>query len=526
MTFSFNLIDRPWLSCLWLDGRAEELSLREVFAQANQLADVRGDTPPETAALYRLLLAILYRAFDTPTADHWQRWKEFWRAGTWDSARLEAYLAQSHPAFDLFDAHRPFWQAPNLESRIETVSSLRAHLASGADATWFDHTTEASGYPMTAAQAARALVAIQAFGLAGTKPPKFFNNAPCARGVVFVVKGHTLFETLMLNLFDPNLPTYGLKRKAGDDRAIWEVTEPFSKSPKRPYGYLDYLTWPNRRVLLLTEDGITVRKMRYEPGIKVEVDVFNPMMHWEAANKKGKKTEDGKKAISHYALPFRLEKAYWRDSVALLAAARFSSSDPAQSKPPAAFNWIDNLIADRVLSNTHALRYDALGMCTKSGQDKTYFYRAETMPLPLAYLNHDRADELVGKLGNAMETANQVRLKLYFAIELLAELVLSPTADQKSGRKPDGKDVNNLLTAWDAETFFWSGLERPFRELLTTLPDEPEKARDSWRTTLGRRARQAFDRAALAAGTSPRAHKAVAQAEAKLNFGLKDVLNT
>jgi CRISPR system Cascade subunit CasA len=523
MTFSFNLIDRPWLPCLWLDGRAEELSLRDVFTHAMQLADVRGDTPPETAALYRLLLAILYRAFDEP--NRWlKQWEGFWRAGIWDTARLEAYLTQVQPAFDLFDPHRPFWQAPNLESRIETVSSLRAHLASGADATWFDHTTEASGYPMTAAQAARALVAIQAFGLAGTKGPTMsFNNAPCSRGVVFVVKGQTLFKTLMLNLFDPNLPGYGLKRATGDDRAIWEVTKPFAKSPKRPYGYLDYLTWPNRRVLLLTEDGATVREMRYEPGIKVEVDVFNPMMHWEAANKKGKKTDDGKKAISHYALPFRLEKAFWRDSVALLAAARFGSSDPAQSKPPAAFNWIDNLIADGVLSNTHALRYEALGMCTKSGQDKTYFYRAETMPLPLAYLNHDQADELVGKLGNAMKTANQVEKRLYFALNLLAELVLSPTADQKSGRKPDGKDVNNLLKGWDAETFFWNGLERPFQELLITLPDEPDKARDAWHTTLGRRARQAFDRAALAAGTSPRAHKAIAQAEAKLNFGLKDV---
>ncbi|MGQ0600832.1 MAG: type I-E CRISPR-associated protein Cse1/CasA, partial [Anaerolineales bacterium] len=299
MTFSFNLIDRPWLPCLWLDGRAEELSLRDVFTHITQLADVRGDTPPETAALYRLLLAILYRAFDAPNADRWlKQWKEFWRAGMWDTARLEAYLAQSRPAFDLFDAQRPFWQAPNLESRVETVSSLRAHIAAGADATWFDHTTEVSGYPMTAAQAARALVAIQAFGLAGTKGPTMsFNNAPCSRGVVFVVKGNTLFETLMLNLFDPDLPYYGLKREAGDDHAIWEATKPFAKSPKRPYGYLDYLTWPNRRVRLLTEDGATVREMCYEPGIKVEMDVFNPMLYWEVASKKKKDSDDGKKAI-------------------------------------------------------------------------------------------------------------------------------------------------------------------------------------------------------------------------------------
>ena len=166
-----------------------------------------------------------------------------------------------------------------------------------------------------------------------------FNNAPCSRGVVFVVKGNTLFETLMLNLFDPDLPYYSLRRKTADDRAIWEVAKPFTKSPKRPYGYLDYLTWPNRRVLLLTEDGATVREMRYEPGIKVEADVSNPMMYWEVPNNKGKNTGTGKKAISHFPLVFYREKAFWRDSVALLAAARLSGSDPKQNNSLLGFRF-------------------------------------------------------------------------------------------------------------------------------------------------------------------------------------------
>lgn len=63
MTISFNLIDEPWIPCIRLDGKPDELSLRAVFAQAHQLREIRGDSPLETASLHRLLLAVLHRVF-------------------------------------------------------------------------------------------------------------------------------------------------------------------------------------------------------------------------------------------------------------------------------------------------------------------------------------------------------------------------------------------------------------------------------------------------------------------------------
>ena len=62
MTISFNLIDEPWIPCI-LDGTRVELGLRDVLAQAQQLREIRGDSPLETASLHRLLLAVLHRIF-------------------------------------------------------------------------------------------------------------------------------------------------------------------------------------------------------------------------------------------------------------------------------------------------------------------------------------------------------------------------------------------------------------------------------------------------------------------------------
>ena len=63
MTYSFNLIDEPWIPCLRPDGTTIALGLRETLLQAHELREIRGDTPLETAALHRLLLAILHRVF-------------------------------------------------------------------------------------------------------------------------------------------------------------------------------------------------------------------------------------------------------------------------------------------------------------------------------------------------------------------------------------------------------------------------------------------------------------------------------
>lgn len=98
--FSFNLIDEKWIPCIRAaDGQTVTLSLRETLAESHSLYDIAGDTPPQTAALYRLLIAILLRVYQ-PTAGNFALWREMWRSEAWDMGRINAYLDAWRHRFD------------------------------------------------------------------------------------------------------------------------------------------------------------------------------------------------------------------------------------------------------------------------------------------------------------------------------------------------------------------------------------------------------------------------------------------
>lgn len=104
--FSFNLVDEKWLPCIRAaDGTAVTLSLRETFAQAHELYDLAGETPVHSGcALYRLLIAILLRVYQPSIYDE-DIWADMWHSPTWDMTRLNAYLDEQKPRFDLFGEH-------------------------------------------------------------------------------------------------------------------------------------------------------------------------------------------------------------------------------------------------------------------------------------------------------------------------------------------------------------------------------------------------------------------------------------
>ena len=76
---SFDLTSQPWLPVQGLNGLEAELSLLEVFEQAEDLRRLIGDVPTQEFALLRLLLAILHDAIDGP-ADI-EEWQELWESG-------------------------------------------------------------------------------------------------------------------------------------------------------------------------------------------------------------------------------------------------------------------------------------------------------------------------------------------------------------------------------------------------------------------------------------------------------------
>ncbi len=88
---SYDLLTEPWIPVLRTDGTADSLGLRDVLHQAHQLRGLTGETPLVTASLYRLLLAVLYRALGTPTLDTWE---DLWEQGRFPAQALDAYLSR------------------------------------------------------------------------------------------------------------------------------------------------------------------------------------------------------------------------------------------------------------------------------------------------------------------------------------------------------------------------------------------------------------------------------------------------
>jgi len=498
---TFNLIDEPWIPCTEPDGRVVELGLRQTLARAHQLGGLHGESPLITAALYRLLLAVLHSALRGP--QNRREWSELWQAGAWDMKDFDAYLDHWHDRFYLFHSDRPFYQSKDGRVKPKSIISLIPDMSSGNNATLFDHHTDATGETLSAPQAARTLVAAQHFSLAGPCIPTqkmYFKDGICTRGIIFLLEGDTLFETLALNLIRYNdeepMPI------VQEDKPTWEMDDPFIPVREFPQGYLDYLTWQNRRVLYIPEtanEGIVVRNMTMAPGLCLDPTVLDPMKHYRKDEKRGEKV-----------WRFTEGRVLWRDSAAL-----FELSAPDKYRPPLNIKWVGDLVYDSHLNATLKYRYMALGMA--NDQAKVEFYREENMPLPLAYFERE---ERVEALSTALELAEKTRNKLWGAVNTLGKLIVSPTASDENGRQPDTKDVSNLTGHWGVERNYWGSLEIPFLELIEAIPKDPDSALAVWRNTLQRTAWDAFRQAERLSGTSPAALKAAVNAGGQLAGGL------
>ena len=249
---SYNLVDKPWVPVIDEAGTLHSLGLRDVLADAHRLRSVSGDTPAETIGILRLLVAHAQRVFGPASDDDWAA---IWQAGSFDRNTLDAYLASLRHRFDLFDVEHPFMQVPSIVGSVEhSVGRLAMERASRTDPVLFDHRFDATLSPMTAAKAARCLLATQAAspgGLMSDDGPSGRTSAkstPLLNTAFAVIRGRSLFHTLWLNcvLYD------GCDRPfpASDDAPAWERDEITRAGERMPRGHLDWLTWQARRVRL------------------------------------------------------------------------------------------------------------------------------------------------------------------------------------------------------------------------------------------------------------------------------------
>ncbi len=524
MAHSFDLTSEGWIPCVMHDGQQEDLSLYDALMRAAEVREVFDESPLVTVSLHRLMLAILHRNFGPAT---FKAWQVLWTAGNWDTEKLAAYFQTWRHRFDLFDEERPFYQAQLMnDAENHPAVLLKQEAATGNNATLFDHSFNDAPASLTPAEAARCLVARQAFSIGGgISNPFNFYGSTLTRGINVLALGNNLFETLMLNLmvYNEETPIAGTNR----DMPAWEQKTPvIPKKEGTPLsGYLDYLTWQSRRIHLIVEGEPTfVRRCQIQQNLRLLESplIFDPFKCYRYNKEKG-----------YQPLPLSTSKALWRDSHTLFQKATQESDQAA--KRPEVFSQlarIDEARSEDQIEARETYAFAVYGFATDPGKAASVLQWArERLPLPLRYLDDQ---VLVDRLGDALRFADEeVARTLRESVRYLAKLLLAPNSDAKGARQPDKNDIGNLASSFTAEAFYWSRLEPHFKSLFTELPHDAhmefgekrygEVTLPQWARTLRQTARAAFENTTRSLDTSARNLKAVAIAERqfKRNLGAK-----
>ena len=513
---SFNLAEEPWITCLRRDGNPDTLNLREVLVQAHDLREITGESPVVVAGLYRLLLTLLYRVYK-PFYD--EDWQDLWEQGHWEPEKMGAYLQTYHDRFDLFHPQYPFFQTLEEIGKPLSLAALAHDMASGNNATLFDHHMDTDQIRVSPAYAARLVVATQYFAVGGGNSGikgKNFTNAVCCRGILFLFNGKNLFETLAINLVPYyKQPLY--KNLKGEGLPAWENEDIIARDPSLPEGFLEYMTWLSRRLKLIPDivDGeLTVTGVYRSQALSIDRDakVFDPMKLY-LAGKQG-----------YYPLSWQGERALWRDSASLFMHTRETTF------PPVFIDWVAHLCKDGVLPSSARFQCKALGMAAgkidldpKASAGKVQFMRAETLPLHLDYLNNP---EFVSNLENLLERTENVDLRLINAVNWLALLIISPNSRQKQNKKEADKlwvKAKALQEHWGVRRLYWADLEPKFMRLIVDLPNDLEGAVEHWWQTLKKAAWRAFGYAEELAGDDARALRARVRGRGQLARSLKKI---
>lgn len=250
----FNVLDKPWVPVIRLDGTRDMLSIRDVLSQAPELREISDGSPVEEYSIYRFFCVFLMDALRPEKL--WDI-KNLLRLGKFDMKQIERYITQCQSkgvTFDIFDRERPFMQSVYNDDRklpaSKPVSTLDIFRPSGISHIHFDH---APNQPATPDKAMRLLLSIQQFCTAqGMGFPSGVNASPPYFGVI---KGRNLFETLCYTL----VPQEHIDIPFDAPQVIWRATEEIEGQKEvKDTSWLRGMFFPARKVYLHPpkEDGL------------------------------------------------------------------------------------------------------------------------------------------------------------------------------------------------------------------------------------------------------------------------------
>ncbi len=509
-TISYDLLHQPWLPCERPNGSRVLVGIEEALIQAHTFSALHDESPLVTATLHRLLLAILQRVFLPETM---AEWVTLWDVAAFHPAKVRDYLTKWKDRFDLFHPDRPFLQVANLRQILQKERgkdpeateawrlSLEASRYSGATSLFEALPPEHGLEPK---QAARALLGYLGFTPGGRiqNESESWKAGPLRGGAVVLLRADTLHKTLLSNLvWQP--------RRQPLDLPPWEREASTPRATRAPYGQIDILVWPSRRVELIprrdTSGTVFVQEVITAAGQRLEADTPDPMF--------GYVVRDPKRPP--LAIRIEKERSVWRDAAALFDAA--TGADVFRR--PAACTQLAELVRDGIVPRAARFQVEILGLA--SNQAAIDLWREDRMPLPpVLFTDGPRLSALRQSLSHAEDLAKAIDFKV---LGTLAENTLAP-----SNRDAHKEDVRQLKDALGAMSAYWSTLGQNFGVWLDALGStediDAEVAR--WKGILRATARKVVADAELHLGTGARALQAGAKANQKLRRVLLEVLGT
>lgn len=498
---SFNLIDQPWIPSM-MAGDPIDVSLRDVLHQAQEIDEIADPSPLVTVAIHRLLLAVLHRVYGPKSEE---QWADMWEARAWRLTDLDAYLDDWHDRFDLFNDAHPFYQAADIVAGDHDQSAYElVHELGATNDFMFSHVSGSAPPDLTAQEAARYLLAFQAFTPGGLVRDRFKPGPTSARqgtltgSAVCLVTGDNLFETLMLNMVRYNPAGNQPFANQRNDTPAWEREEPPDDSVRLPNGYLDWLTWQSRAIRLqpVEEHGsIAVRHAVKARGNQLPTGVTTQEFETMVAFKERKNAKPNEEP--YIAVAFRRNRALWRDSTALFQSV--------EAERPRTLDELSNHIAGRSLykANTFPLTLSGIAL----DQYNVLFWRSEHLPLPLAYLQDK---PLYDNAKRALDVAQDAGQAVRDATRHLAAYLLHVNLETENNRSRR-EAVDKRQASMSAERRYWSSLEPHFSRYLVDAAEQQERDNGSasgansllrdWEREVMRAARQSF--AEVAEGLGP-----------------------
>lgn len=279
----FNLIDDPWIFCVYDNDEVKEISLRQVFEDLPRIRILTGDIPQQIMPILRVILSIIYCAYAEKEDINWTRsglkqlWLQTWENGSFDTELILNYLESYHERFNLFDDEHPFFQTPHLKyvgnNGYDPVNKLIPDVPK-EDKFLFSLRAPQALKSISLSEAVRNIIFAQAYDVAGIKTP-VDGNTFVQKGKVYAPKesattgwdgaigglfaeGTNLFETLMLNwvLFD-NFHEDEEDELFGrvGDLAPWEEDTSTTNMVIQKYfhGIINTLTLQSRRIRLIPD---------------------------------------------------------------------------------------------------------------------------------------------------------------------------------------------------------------------------------------------------------------------------------